>query len=123
VNDSWSIKYNLLWQKLLKLDGPFPWSTVALTEVSYYKSKLNKFGTPLDPRHTYVKTDWLSWAAAMADDDASFHALMDPIFEFANSTVDRNPFTDLYDTVSGRQTWMSFIARPVIGGIFAKMLV
>lgn len=33
VTDSWSIKYNLLWQKLLKLDGPFPWATVAPTEV------------------------------------------------------------------------------------------
>ena len=91
--------------------------------MAYYKSKLNRFGTPLDPRHTYVKTDWLSWAAAMADADADFHDLMDPIFDYANSTVDRNPFTDLYDTVSGRQTWESFIARPVIGGIFAKMIV
>jgi len=123
VKDSWSIKYNLLWQKILRLDGPFPWAKVVPAEVAYYKVKRNAFGTPLDPRHTYIKTDWLSWAAAMADDDETFHELFDPIFHFANTTVDRNPFTDLYNTVSGRQTWTSFIARPVIGGIFAKMLV
>jgi len=28
VTDSWSIKYNLMWQQLLKLDGPFPWDKV-----------------------------------------------------------------------------------------------
>ena len=31
VNDSWSFKYNLLWQRLLKLDGPFPCDRLAPT--------------------------------------------------------------------------------------------
>ena len=123
VPDSWSIKYNLLWQKLLKLDGPFPWDTVVGDEIKYYISKSNAFGIPMDPRHTYVKTDWLSWAAAMTSTDADFHTIMDPIFKFANETPSRNPFTDLYDTVTSVQSTGGFIARPVIGGLFAKMLL
>jgi hypothetical protein len=119
---SWSIKYNLLWQKILKLNGPFDWKKVAGTEVPFYLSKANQFGVPLDPRHTWVKSDWLSWAAAMADNDDDFHKLFDPIFYFANTTESRNPFTDLYDTISAVQSMGGFIARPVIGGLYAKML-
>ena len=96
---------------------------VAPREVKYYISKANKYGTPLDPRHTYVKTDWLSWGAAMADNEEDFHAIMDPIFKFANETSTRVPFTDLYDTTTGRAASSAFVARPVMGGLFAKMLV
>ena len=80
-------------------------------EIAYYKSKMNAYGVPLDPRHTYVKTDWLSWAAAMAPADADFHAIMDPIFAFANATSSRHPFTDLYDTKTAVQSSGGFIAR------------
>ena len=52
----------MLWQHLLRLDGPFG-ADVFAHEVAYYKKRANAFGTPLDPRHTWVKTDWLSWAA------------------------------------------------------------
>ena len=131
VKDSWSIKYNLLWQPLLGLgDKPFPWEKVAGTELSYYASRANRFGVPMDPRHTYVKTDWLSWAAAMASTMASpatnvtFEAFMSPIFDAVNTTESRQPFTDLYDTTNAVQTFdNSFVARPVIGGIFAHALV
>ena len=92
-------------------------------EVAYYKTKRNAYGIPLDPRHTYVKTDWLSWVAALSPTAEGFHALFDPIFKYCNETVSRNPFTDLYDTVHGTQWWGGFVARPVIGGLFAKMLV
>jgi hypothetical protein len=129
VSDSWSIKYNLLWQRLLGLSGPFPWDKIVQTELNYYAQKANKFGVPLDPRHMYVKTDWLSWAAAMADatedhpTGQTFYDFMHPIFLAVNSTVDRNPFTDLYDTGTAAQSDSGFIARPVIGGIFAHALL
>lgn len=124
VEDSWSIKYNLLWQRLLGLSGPFAWDEIVPAEIAYYKRHANEFGVPLDPRHTYVKTDWLSWAAAMTADDDDFRVFIDPIFQFANTTQSRGPFTDLYDTVTGKQTHeSSFIARPVIGGLFAKVLM
>lgn len=125
LSGTYSIKYNLLWQKLLRLDGPFDWSEVAIAEVKYYLSKANKYGTPMDHRHSYVKLDWLSWAAVMADDEASFHALHDPIFEQANATACRAPLTDLFDTKTAAcaMTRWQFVARPVTGAVFAKMLV
>ena len=53
---------------------------------------------------------------------ADFHSIMDPIFKFANETATRVPFTDLYDTTTGKAASGGFIARPVMGGLFAKML-
>lgn len=90
-----------MWQKLLGFEGPFPLETIAAQEVAYYISVKNAYGTPLDLRHTYVKLDWLSWAANLALNDTDFHSLMDPIFTEANSTSSRVPLTDLFDTGGG----------------------
>ena len=121
---SWSIKYNMLWQKMNGLTGPFAnWDAIVATELKFYETKSNTFGIPMDPRHTYVKSDWLSWIAAMAPTDAQFHSIFDPIYDELSATPDRNPFTDLYDTVTAAQSSGGFIARPVIGGMFAKALL
>jgi len=123
--NSYSIKYNLVWQKLLNFSGPFPWKQVVHdTEVPYYLAHMNAYGPPMDSRHTYVKLDWLAWGATMADDDASFHKMMDPIFAQANQTDCRVPLTDLFDTISATCAYgkKAFVARPVVGGVFAKML-
>lgn len=122
--NSYSLKYNMVWQKLLGMDGPFDWEAIAPTEISYYLSKANEYGTPMDSRHTYVKLDWLSWAAAMADDDESFHALQDPIYKMAQDSRSRVPLNDLYDTITAvaSRAPLSFVDRPVVGGVFAKML-
>jgi len=122
--NSYSIKYNLVWQKLLDMDGPFDWDAIVPTEVAYYLSKANEYGTPMDSRHSYVKLDWLSWGAAMADDDAGFHAMQDPIYAMAQATPSHVPLTDLYDTITAvaSRAPKSFVDRPVVGGVFAKML-
>ena len=123
--NSYSIKYNIVWQKLLNFSGPFQWEQVVRkTEVPYYISHANAYGPPMDSRHTYVKLDWLAWAATMADDDASFHKMMDPIFAQANRTQCRVPLTDLFDTITATCAYgeRAFVARPVVGGVFAKML-
>jgi hypothetical protein len=69
--DSWSLKYNLLWQRLLRLEGPFDYDAIAALETAYYLEQANEFGTPLDPRHQYTKADWLSWVAAMSPDEGA----------------------------------------------------
>lgn len=49
-----------------------------------------------------------------------FNTIMNAIYKFANETPNRVPLTDWYDTIAGTQT--GFQARPVVGGVFAKML-
>jgi hypothetical protein len=123
-NNSYSLKYNMVWQKLLGMDGPFDWDSIVPTEIAYYVSKSNKYGPPMDSRHNYVKIDWLSWAAAMAADDESFHALQDPVYDQAHETSCRVPFTDLVDTTTATCAYgkTAFVDRAVVGGIFAKMV-
>eukprot|EP00730_Choanoeca_flexa_P016455 TRINITY_DN7774_c0_g1_i1.p1 TRINITY_DN7774_c0_g1~~TRINITY_DN7774_c0_g1_i1.p1 ORF type:complete len:695 (+),score=181.27 TRINITY_DN7774_c0_g1_i1:31-2115(+) len=128
ISNSYSIKYNLVWQKLLGMDGPFNWDKVAAQETAYYLKVANKYGTPLDYRHSYVKLDWLSWAATMAPDHNDSLTILDAIYELTVNTPTRVPLTDLYDTITGEaskatgSSYPHFVARPVVGGVFAQML-
>jgi hypothetical protein len=41
------------------------------------------------------------------------------VYNFANTTPERVPFSDLYNTITGQ--WVNYQARPVQGGIFALL--
>lgn len=115
---TWSQKYNLVWNKLLKMNI-FP-DEVARKEIAYYLGKQNKYGLPLDNRETYTKTDWIIWTATLADDKATFEKFIDPLHLFMNETVDRIPMSDWVFT--DKPNYRGFKARSVVGGYYIKML-
>ncbi len=117
--DTWSQKYNMIWDKLWKSDI-LP-NNAMQTEVKYYLKKQNKYGLPLDCRKEYTKSDWIMWSAAMADNDKDFRAFVSPVYKYINETPSRVPISDWHETVSGRMT--GFKARSVIGGYWMKVLV
>lgn len=116
--DTWSQKYNLVWNKLMKLNI-FPYE-VAQKELKYYLTKQNKYGLPLDSRKTYTKTDWIMWTATMANDQKTFETFIDPIHLFMNETLDRVPMSDWVFT--DKPYRRGFMARSVVGGYYIKML-
>ncbi|TCP21342.1 uncharacterized protein DUF4964 [Scopulibacillus darangshiensis] len=117
--DTWSQKYNLVWDRLLGLHL-FP-EDLLEKEIDFYLSKQNKFGTPLDNRKTYTKADWLVWSASLSKSKETFERMIAPLWDFLNESPSRVPFTDWYDTVNGKQ--MNFQNRSVVGGMFIKLLV
>jgi hypothetical protein len=116
-----SLKYNILWQYLLTLDGPFPSNAMSM-ELNYYSTLMNRYGVPLDNRALFTKLDWQHWIATMAAAEglnSVTESIIDATWRWANETPSRVPLTDWYMTDSGKQ--QGFQARPVVGALYALL--
>ena len=116
--DSFSMKYNMIWDKLWKTEL-FP-PCVMYSEFSSCKKHINAYGMPLDNRKTYTKSDWLVWTASFAPTKEEFKEFISPLWRAYNETPSRCPMTDWYDTVTSQV--IGFRARTVQGGLFIKFL-
>ncbi|MDR0553761.1 MAG: DUF4965 domain-containing protein [Treponema sp.] len=116
--EGWSLKYNLVWDRVFG-SGLFDESFYQ-SELRWYIKRQNAYGVPLDSRKDYTKSDWLVWAAAFTKDRAERETLLAPPAAFLGDTPNRVPFSDWYDTVTGKQ--IGFQNRTVQGGLFMPLL-
>jgi hypothetical protein len=139
---TWSMKHNLIWDRILagsrrRESAPtggtensapaavggyrqlFP-AAVGDAEIAWYLKVQKQYGLPVDNRTDTSLIDWALWSIALARSDADFQALCEPIYRYANETPSRVPLSDWFVTTDAKQK--GFQARPVVGGIFIRML-
>ncbi len=116
--DSWSQKYNLVWDRILNF-GLFP-PGVSRREMAYYRKKLNPFGLPLDSRGPGAKLDWSIWTATLTQNPEDFEALIEGVYRYVNESPQRVGMGDWYDTAQGNFNFMH--SRPVVGGVLLPLL-
>jgi hypothetical protein len=116
--NTWSQKYNLVWDKILGMNL-FPEETLK-KEMAFYLKSQKKYGLPLDNRKPYTKLDWTLWTACLTGERRDFDALVDPVYDFLNTTPHRSPMTDWFQTDNARRS--GFTARPVVGGVLLRTL-
>jgi hypothetical protein len=109
--------YNLFADAQLGL-GLVPQSVYQM-QSDFYQTVENKYGVPLDTRHTYTKGkkiivvyelrsnanvvigDWECFTAAITSGNARSMFIRD-LATWINETPTNRPLTDLYDTISGK---------------------
>jgi len=130
VPSSWPMLYNALWLRIFGYTDLLPNQQFYLdsTRDWYMANKLNEYGLPLNSRKTYTKDDWQTFLAAtfFTSDSppapsAFSTALFDRFFLWANVTTSRDPISDWIETVAPNA--IGFEARPVMGALWAPMLV
>ena len=115
---SWSLKYNLIWDKLLDLRIFDP--KIAKTEVAYYLTRMNPYGIPLDSRCDYTKSDWEMWTVVLDDNEEYRKQIIHTMWKALCSLDRRAPFPDWYHTET--PVAECFQNRTVQGGLFIPLL-
>ena len=115
---SWSLKYNMVWDKLLNLKL-FSQQVYDL-ELAWYKKQMHTYGVPLDGRMDGTKTDWEMWTTRLFDDKEYTDMVVDSMWSFLCDTPEHIVFSDLIFT--SKPYSREFTARTVQGGLFINML-
>ncbi|KAF9889798.1 hypothetical protein FE257_006888 [Aspergillus nanangensis] len=90
----------------------------------FYPTLAQRYGIPLDTRASLTKGDWELFIAAIHSDGVR-DTILKLITTWINETPTSTAITDLYDTINGNYAdrVTHFIARPVVGGAFAMLLL
>lgn len=118
--NSHGILYNIYADKLLGLE--FVDQSIFDMQSKFYMTVANKYAVPLDTRHTWAKSDWGMFAAAVASNDTR-NMLIDKLATWIGNTSTNRAMTDLFDSITGDYplNGPTFVARPVVGAMFALL--
>ncbi|OKL58620.1 hypothetical protein UA08_06168 [Talaromyces atroroseus] len=120
-DDTWGLLYNLFGDKELGLNL-VPQSVYDM-QSDFYQTVNAQYGVPLDTRHSYTKADWEAWVASISNETTRDMFYSD-LAKWINETPTNHALSDLYDTVSGDYPdGIFFINRPVMGGVFAQLVL
>lgn len=117
-SDTWSLKYNMVWDKILGF-SLFP-KELYEAESRKYREKLDKFGVPLDYRKSLTKTDWMMWASVLDETGENITLFSRAIESYLANTKDTCAFSDWIDTKEPFH--YSFDHRTVQGGLWMPVL-
>ena len=116
--DSWSLKYNLVWDKIYGFNL-FP-KEISDAESLEYRNRLNKYGVPLDYRKDFTKTDWMLWAACLDETMENVELFSERIVAYLAETEDKTCFSDWIETKKPKQS--GFDHRTVQAGLWMPVL-
>ncbi len=117
--NSWSIKYNLVFDKLLHTNL-FTKQTLD-NEVALYKTKVSKYGLPLDSASSRCKSDWAMWAGTLDDSGELALQISKSLCNMLAETESRVPFSDRFDTHTAIAETKIFRHRSVQGAMFLPL--
>ncbi|KAH6613804.1 hypothetical protein B0J18DRAFT_65103 [Chaetomium sp. MPI-SDFR-AT-0129] len=119
-SDTHGILYNIYADKLLNLN--FIPQDIYEMQSNFYPTIANEYGVPLDTRHSWTKSDWEMFAAAVASPETR-DMFISKIAHWIGVTGTNRAMSDLYDSQTGGYPdgGPTFVARPVVGGLFALL--
>jgi hypothetical protein len=98
-NDTYSLLYNIFADRELGLD--LVPESVYTMQSKLYPTVFEEYGVPLDTRHTYTKGDWEIFCASVTGPKTKAK-FIDTLANWVGTTPTSGPFSDLYDTVTGK---------------------
>ena len=116
--DSWSLKYNLVWDRIYGFD--LFSKDILKAESMLYRQKLNKYGVPLDFRKDFTKTDWMLWAATLDESFENVELFSEKIVAYLADAEDKTCFSDWIETKKPKQS--GFDHRTVQAGLWMPVL-
>lgn len=114
------ILYNIYADRLLSLD--FIPQDVYDMQSAFYPTVASTYAVPLDTRHSWAKSDWAMFAAAVASPETR-DMFVGKLARWIGDTTAHRAMTDLFDADTGGfpGDGPTFVARPVAGGLFALL--